>query len=132
MTEIIEPPRDEVLVECSSLSSGERGDLETFLAAQPEVQRIARRMRTTDAAPRGDILGLLLPHIDLVVHFGKDALLFLVKNGAAAFIGAKVNDWARARKARSGREEPKEEDSELVPILGPDGRTVKIVRRKKN
>lgn len=130
MNEIIKPSGDEVLVECCSLSAEERDDLETFLAAQPEVQRIARRMRTTDA-PQGGTLGFLVAHIDLVVHVGEAALLFVAQTGAVAFINAKVNEWAKERAARGGQEEREEENAELIPILGPDGHTVKVVRKQK-
>ena len=132
MTEIIEPPRDEVLVECSSLSAEERNDLETFLSTQPEALRVARRMRTTDAAPRGDTLGFLVAHSDLVVHVGKETLVFLAKTSAGAFIGAKVSKWITNRAAaRTRQEEQKDENTELISILGPDGQTVKVVRKQK-
>jgi len=50
-SKFVEPPKDEVVIDCSSLSEEEQGELEAFLKAQPEVRSVSRRMRVRDYAP---------------------------------------------------------------------------------
>lgn len=130
MTEILESPKNEVLIEYSSLSDMERKELEVFLKAQPEVESVGRRMRVMDSASPGDNLGLILTP----THIPWDHVLHLAKDVAGRAAPALVVELIRRYNARKDRKQRKEEEesTELVGLLGADGRTVKVVKRSKS
>ena len=123
MAEII-PISPDLCVECSSsLSPEECKELETFLEAQPEVKAVLRRIKTRDSR---DILGLLTPqHFDLAVELTKQVVQTVLVTALAEL----VRRWISS--PRESRKEKADENTELVAICGPDGNTVKIVKKPK-
>jgi hypothetical protein len=88
-------------------------------------------MRVTDALQDPNTLGLVIPQFDLVVHLTKEALSKIpaaigtgVRTGVGALIVSQVKKWISANRPRT------DDDCEIVPILGPDGRTIKTVRTR--
>src|ERR1700686_5540023 len=63
-----ESSSDEVLLDWSALLPLARASLQTFLARQPEVQSVTRRLHVTDTLLNPDTQGLISPRFDLVVH----------------------------------------------------------------
>ena len=61
MTEskFVEPPKNEVTIECPSFSDEEKMELETFLKSQPGVQSVRHQMYVMDSGVDRDTLGLI-------------------------------------------------------------------------
>jgi hypothetical protein len=71
MTQGSQTSGDQVLVECSSLPSPLRNDLQAFLQRQPEVRAMTRNLHISDALLNPDSVGLVAPRFDLVVHLAE-------------------------------------------------------------
>jgi hypothetical protein len=93
------PSTDEVFVECASLSPLQRNELQAFLERQPEVRRVSRRLRVTDALVDPDTLGVVVPCFDLVVYVRQldNATL---PTDIGAVIVRKIAEWVQANKPR--------------------------------
>lgn len=132
MARTVQPRDEEVLLECSILSDSELLDLEAFLTRQPEVQKVRRRTRTRGELHGGPPSTFSIPHIDLVIHLGKE-VLDLAQKATDTYVTVKVAEWLKARIARKEKEEEQaDNDRHFTTILGPDGRTMKLVRRKRS
>ena len=69
MTLSSEASGDQVLVECSSLPPILHNDLQAFLERQPDVRAVTRKLRVSEVLT--DIVGLIGPRFDLVVHLAE-------------------------------------------------------------
>lgn len=106
--------RNEVLLDCSSLPPSEWGDLVSFLRTQPEIQGVLPVKFVTDAQPDPNLLSVVIPHVEFWVNMAKGAVTLI----GAPLLKHVIEKWLETRKAK---------EHEWVPILGPDGRTVKMV-----
>lgn len=130
MCDVIEPPKDEVLIKCSDLSNEEKVELETFLEAQSAVRLVRRRMYTVDQAIDRNTLGLItaIPwDIVVVVRDSvKEALPYVVPL-VTLYLAARKN----RRQEEKDRKQQDDESTELVQIADANGHTVAIVKRHK-
>jgi len=130
MCDVIESPKNEVLIKCSDLSNDEKAELETFLESQLDVAAVRRRMYTTDHAIDQNTLGLItaIPW-DIIV-----AVRDSVKE-AVPYVAPLVTLYLAARKLRRQEEKERklqeEDNTELVQIADANGRALSIVKRPK-
>jgi hypothetical protein len=131
MSEVIEPPKNEVVIKCSMLSGNEARELETFLKSQHGVEDVRFRTYTRDHALDRDTLGWItqVPW-ELVVVLGnsvKEAVPYLVPLVTLYLI-------ARKDRIQQEKEQRQQEadNTELVPIVDPHGQTVRIVSKPKS
>ena len=130
MSDVIEPPKNEIVIECSMLSADETRELETFLESQRDVEDVLRQAYTKDHALNREILGWITQvRWDLVVVLGKSM------QEAAPYIVSLVTLYLTARNNRRQQEKERKQqeadNTEFVPIVDPQGRTVRIVSKPK-
>ncbi len=102
MTQSSEASGDQVLVECSSLPTLLRNNLQAFLERQPEVRAVTRKLRVSDALLNPDTAGLMAPRFDLVVHLAerpRPSTADETDNRAAPIL-KKVAEWTVAHRPR--------------------------------
>ena len=89
-------------MECSSLPPPLRNDLQAFLERQPEVRSVRRKLRVSNALSNPDIVGLVAPRFDLVVHLAErpQPNTEEADDDRAAPILKKVADWTDAHRPR--------------------------------
>jgi hypothetical protein len=107
MTENVESADDHVvLVECSSLSPLQRSELQALLERQPEVRQVTRRLHVTDALLNPDMLGVVAPRFDLVVHLAEGSRTNTgeATSNKGALILRTVAEWVEANRPR-GKEQ---------------------------
>jgi hypothetical protein len=117
MTAIVSPPTKEVALECSVLSSTECAELVAFLKAQPEIERVDRVYFATDSFPDSSTI---TRHIEYTIRLATEAGAVIGAIKGAFDLKEKITTWLEARKPRA----------EFVAILGPDGKTVKLVQKE--
>lgn len=144
MSEIVEQPRNRVLLETHSLSAGERSDLARFLETQPEIQQVQHvrfNPRSTKRHLRNIILDLPPYYTDLLVHFAEG----IVQDLAAGLLVLKLSEWwklfrskrkkgqrkgnprkARSRHVKPERMEQNSKNVELILSLAAKGHIVRV------
>jgi hypothetical protein len=101
MAEVVESHKNEVVIDCSLLSEEERGELEAFVRAQPEVRSVSSPRIDIWASAYHWYLPDTIDHLakvpwNLVVQFGKA----VGAQVAARVLTSRINEFWKERQAK--------------------------------